>query len=179
MTEVTGIQDLKKFVEAILFTSQDPVSVDDIQGVVESFTPEKIREAVLEIQEEYNQDGHGIYIAEIAGGFQMCTKPELSSWLNEFHKIQIREKLSKPALETVAIIAYKQPITRSEIEAIRGVDVGGVLKTLGEKGLIHVLGKQKSPGNPFIYGTTQEFLHYFGLASLAELPELKELELKK
>jgi len=174
MAEEIDVQELKRIVEALLFSARDPVSIDEIRKVVEGFSPAAIRETILNIQTEYSNDKRGICIVEIAGGFQMCTKSELSSYLGMFHKIQVRQKLSRPALETVAIVAYRQPIVRSQIEAIRGVDVGGVLKTLIEKGLVRITGKKKGPGNPFMYGTTDEFLRYFGLAGLSQLPEVKK-----
>lgn len=170
------VKELKMVIEALLFTAQDPVSVDEIQEVAEGFAPRVIRETILKLQGEYESNERGIFITEIAGGFQMCTRAEFSPILKKFHQIDSRQRLSRPALETLAIISYKQPIVRSEIEAIRGVDVGAVLKTLLEKNLIKVMGRKKAPGSPIIYGTTGEFLRYFGLANLDELPEVKELE---
>ncbi len=178
MAETMDVKELRNVIEALLFTAQDPVSVDEIQKVVEQFAPEVIRETILSLQKEYDSDGRGICIVEVAGGFQMCTRAELSPILRKFHQIENSEKLSRPALETLAIIAYRQPVVRSEVEAIRGVDVGGVLRTLLEKSLIRVMGRKKTPGSPLIYGTTEEFLHYFGLAGLDKLPEVKELEVK-
>lgn len=172
------VKELKMVIEALLFTAQDPVSVDEIQEVAEGFAPRVIRETILRLQEEYDNE-RGIHIAEIAGGFQMCTRAEFSAILKKFHQIDSCQRLSRPALETLAIISYKQPIVRSEVEAIRGVDVGGVLKTLFEKNLIRVMGRKKAPGGPIIYGTTGEFLRYFGLANLDELPEVKELVASK
>ena len=172
------VKQLKMVIEALLFTAQDPVSVDEIQEVAEGFAPRVIRETILKLQGEYESNERGIFITEIAGGFQMCTRAEFSAILKKFHQIDSRQRLSRPALETLAIVSYKQPIVRSEVEAIRGVDVGGVLKTLLEKNLIKVMGRKKAPGSPIIYGTTGEFLRYFGLANLDELPEVKELEVK-
>ena len=172
------VKELKNVIEALLFTAQDSVSVNEIQRVVEQFPPEVIRETILNLREEYDSNGRGLCIAEIAGGFQMCTKAEFSPILRKFHQVESSEKLSRPALETLAIIAYRQPVVRSEVESIRGVDVGGVLRTLVEKNLIRVTGRKKTPGGPLIYGTTEEFLRYFGLASLDKLPEVKELEVE-
>ena len=169
---------MKKIVEAFLFTAHSPISTSEIHEVLEEVEPRNIREAVVELQEEYDRGESGIRIVRIANGFQICTRPELSSWLKKFHQIGSRQKLSKPALETLAIIAYRQPIVRSEIEAIRGVGVDYVLKTLLEKSLIRIMGRKKVVGAPLIYGTTEEFLRYFGLASLSELPEVEELEVK-
>lgn len=171
-------EELKNVIEALLFTARGPISVDEIQRVVEQFPPAVIKETIFKLRNEYEINRRGICIAEIAGGFRMCTRAEFSPFLRKFHQIESSEKLSKPALETLAIIAYKQPVVRSEVEAIRGVDAGGVIGTLLQKGLIRVMGRKKSPGTPLIYGTTDEFLHYFGLANLDGLPEMKELEVK-
>ncbi len=170
--------ELRQFIEALLFTVHDPISIDQIREVIEEVSPARIREAIVSLQGEYSEVKRGICVTEIAGGFQMRTVPEGSPWLKKFHQIETREKLSKPALETLAIIAYKQPIIRSEIEAIRGVGVDHVLKTLVEKKLIKTLGRKKVVGAPIIYGTGEEFLRHFGLASLAELPEVGKLEVK-
>ncbi len=170
--------ELRQFIEALLFTVHDPISIDRIREVIEEVEPKRIREAIVSLQGEYGGDKRGICITEIAGGFLMRTAPEVSPWLKKFHQIETREKLSKPALETLAIIAYKQPIIRCEIEAIRGVGVGHVLRTLLEKKLIKTMGRKKAVGAPIIYGTGEEFLRHFGLASLAGLPEVGNLEVK-
>jgi segregation and condensation protein B len=170
--------ELRQFIEALLFTAHDPISIDRIREVAEEVKPAKITETIVSLQREYGGDKRGIRITEIAGGFQMRTAPEVSPWLKKFHQVETREKLSKPALETLAIIAYKQPIIRSEIEAIRGVGADYVLKTLLEKKLVKTMGRKKVMGAPIIYGTGEEFLRHFGLASLAGLPEVGKLEVK-
>ncbi len=175
---IMDAKELKKVIETLLFTAQQPVSVDEIHKVIEESGPEVIRETILKLKEEYEVSERGICINEIAGGFQMSTRGEFSAIVRKFHHIEDRQKLSRPSLETLAIIAYRQPVLRSEVETVRGVDVGGVLKTLLEKSLIRVMGRKKAPGNPLIYGTTEEFLRYFGLASLDELPEVEKLKVE-
>ena len=171
-------QILKKIIEALLFTAHDPISPKQICEVIEETESAAVKDTIEKLREEYGKQERGIFIDEVAGGFQIRTIPEVSQWLKKYHQIGKYEKLSMPALETLAIIAYKQPIVRSEIEAIRGVGVDYVLKTLLEKKLIKVRGRKKAVGAPIIYGTGEEFLRYFGLGSLAELPDVKELEEK-
>ncbi len=172
-------QILKKIIEALLFTACDPVSPKQICEVIEETESARVKAAIEKLREEYGKQEHGIFIDEVAGGFQIRTIPEVSLWLKKYHQIGKHEKLSRSALETLAIIAYKQPIVRSEIESIRGVGVDYILRTLLEKKLVKVRGRKKAVGAPLIYGTGEEFLRYFGLGSLAELPDvrpLKELE---
>ncbi|HCU25808.1 MAG TPA: SMC-Scp complex subunit ScpB [Deltaproteobacteria bacterium] len=133
-----------------------------------------LQAALQELAAEYRANpSRGIVLAEVAGGWQFRTRPENAALLQQFYQAK-PTKLSKPSLETLAIVAYRQPIIRAEIDAIRGVDSGGVLKTLLEKNLIRIVGKQDDPGKPMLYGTTQDFLELFQLKSLQELPTLKE-----
>jgi segregation and condensation protein B len=115
-------------------------------------------------------------LAEVAGGYQLATRPEHFEWIRKFKTVKTTTRLSKPALETLAIVAYKQPITRSEVEAIRGVNIGGIMRNLMERRLVKIVGKKDVPGKPMMYGTTQEFLQYFGLNDLSGLPTLKEFQ---
>jgi segregation and condensation protein B len=115
-------------------------------------------------------------LAEVAGGYQLATRPENVSWIRKFKSVKVSAKLSKPALETLAIVAYKQPITRMEVEAIRGVNIGGIMRNLMERRLVKIVGKKDVPGKPMLYGTTLEFLQYFGLKDLSALPTLKEFQ---
>ncbi len=170
------VKELKRIIEAILFTSHNPVLIEEIRNVVPEVDPRNIKDAVAELQSELDSAGRGVCVNAVAGGYQMCTKPELSGWIKKFHQVERKEKLSRAALETLAIIAYKQPVIRSEIEAIRGVGVDYIMKKLLENELIRVMGRKKSVGAPLIYGTTDKFLSYFGLGSLAELPGVEELE---
>ena len=118
----------------------------------------------------------GIMLVEVAGGYQLATRPENAIWIRKFRSIKVTSKLSRPALETLAIVAYRQPITRTEVEAIRGVNIGGVVRNLMERRLVKIVGKKDVPGKPMLYGTTQEFLQYFGLKDLSSLPTLKEFQ---
>ena len=163
----------KQVLEALLFVSHGPLSVEQIQSVLEDLQPNEIRLLVEELKQEYVGQGHSFGITEVAGGFQITTHPVYAPWLRRLLKKTQGEKLSGPSLETLAIIAYKQPVTRQDIEVIRGVNVEGVLQTLLEKGLLRTEGRKGAIGRPLLYGTTKEFLEYFGLNSLEELPSLE------
>jgi segregation and condensation protein B len=135
-----------------------------------------IKEAVEELIKEYAERGGALVIERVAGGFQMRTRVEHAPWIKKLYKIGVR-KISRPAMESLAIVAYKQPITRGELESIRGVDSGGVLGTLMEKRLIKIVGRKEAPGRPPVYGTTKEFLETFDLKNLSHLPGLKDIEI--
>lgn len=167
--------EAKRIVEALLFVSDKPVSIDTLKEVLKDIEPADIRAVTEELNGEYASSGRSFSIKEIAGGFQMLTDPIYSKWISAMFK-RGPDKLTGPSLETLAIIAYKQPLTRSEIEAIRGVNVDGVLRTLEERSLIKTKGRVDGPGRPILYGTTSEFLQHFGLRSLEELPKLKEFQ---
>ncbi len=166
-------QEGKAIIEALLFVCGDPVSFDRLHDVV-GIERERLMFLVLELKKEYEQAERGLAIVEIAGGYQMITRPEVGAWVKEMEKGKVTARLTRPGLETLAVIAYKQPVTRAEIEMIRGVDAAGVLKTLMERKLIRMLGRKEVPGRPMMYGTTRQFLQYFGLPDLAALPTLKE-----
>ena len=165
----------KRIIEAVLFVSDKPVSIMTLKDVLKDIEPTEIRECVEELNNEYNSSERSFSIREIAGGFQMLTDPVYSSWITSLYK-KPSDRLTGPALETLAIIAYKQPLTRSDIEIIRGVNVDGVLHTLEERSLIKTRGRVDGPGRPILYGTTNEFLQHFGLKSLEDLPKLKEFQ---
>jgi segregation and condensation protein B len=165
----------KKVIEALLFVSDKPVSIDALKDVLTDVEPTGIRAIIEELNGEYSSSGRSFAIKEIAGGFQMLTDPIYSRWISALYK-RPPDRLSGPSLETLAIIAYKQPLTRSHIELIRGVNVDGVLHTLEERNLIRSRGRLDAPGRPILYGTTTEFLQHFGLKSLDELPKLKEFQ---
>lgn len=168
------IGDCKPIVEALLFLSGEVLSVQDLREVLE--LPEsEIRSAVQNLMDEYRTRNTGLSIVEIANGYQMVTNPEYAEWIRKFRRIHTSTRLSMPALETLAIIAYKQPIIKAEIEEIRGVNSESALRTLSERRLIKIMGRKEAPGRPFLYGTTREFLQYFGLKDLTELPTLKDL----
>jgi len=135
----------------------------------------EIKRIMGELISDYRDRDGGIHIVEIANGYQMVTNPRYAPWIKKFMGAQPSNKLSMPALETLAIIAYRQPIIKAEIEQIRGVNSDGVIKTLLERRLIRIMGRKEAPGRPLLYGTTREFLQYFGLKDLTELPTLKDL----
>jgi segregation and condensation protein B len=146
-----------------------------LKDVLKDLEPTEIRDCIEELNGEYNSTERSFHIKEIAGGFQMMTDPVYSTWISALYK-RPPDRLTGPALETLAIIAYKQPLTRSDIEVIRGVNVDGVLHTLEERSLIRTRGRVDAPGRPILYGTTAEFLQHFGLRSLEDLPKLKEFQ---
>ena len=164
---------IKKIVEALLFVSQKPLTIDDLKQALDGLKEDEIKKTIEELREDYTKDERSFGIAELAGGYQIVTNPEFAPWISKlFRRDEMR--LSAPSLETLAIIAYKQPLTRSEIEKIRGVNVEGVLKTLVDKNLIKIRGRKDAPGRPITYGTTDEFLKRFGLKGLEQLPKLHD-----
>jgi segregation and condensation protein B len=176
--EPNDLKKIKSIIESILIVSAEPLSVEDIKKTVgESWeiTPKEIYLLLQELKTEYVETLRGYQIAEIAEKFQLCTDPQNADWVKKFLQVKNAEGLSKPALETLAIIAYRQPITKLEIEGIRGVNVDGMIKKLIEKSLIKTRGKKEILGHPFLYVTTEKFLEYFGLRSLDDLPQKEEL----
>lgn len=170
-----NIQDNRKSViEALLLASEKPLPLEQIRVVLDNLDALETRRLVEELKVEYEQSNRGMRIAEIAGGFQMITAAVFAPFLKKLFKDRNAEKLSKPALETLAIIAYKQPLTRTEIELLRNVNVDGVVKSLVDKNLIRIAGRKKAPGRPCVYGTTRQFLEHFGLKSLEDLPKIEE-----
>ncbi|MFH1778062.1 MAG: SMC-Scp complex subunit ScpB [Candidatus Omnitrophota bacterium] len=167
-----NITDIKKIIEAILFVSNRAVTLDQLKAVITDVELKDIKAAITSLKEDYQQNHHGIHLMEVAGGYLLCTDPFCEPWLKKLFKSKQIVRLSGPSLETLSIIAYKQPVTRPEIEIIRGVNVEGVLKTLMERGLVMIKGRRESPGRPIVYGTTEQFLEYFGLKSLKDLPPL-------
>lgn len=167
-------KEIKGIVEALLYVSGEPISIERIKNVLEEVEKGKIREIVWELQHEYDMRLSGLRIAEVAGGFQIATRPEVAVWIKKLKKVKQSARLSKPSLETLAIIAYRQPVVKAEIEDIRGVDSTGVIKGLLDKHLIKIIGRKDVPGRPILYATTREFLQYFGLRDLSDLPTLKE-----
>ncbi|MDI6827081.1 MAG: SMC-Scp complex subunit ScpB [Armatimonadota bacterium] len=175
MTNQEGIVPngkLKNILECMLFVSPQPLVVKQVAQSLELDEAE-IEKAIHELRLDYN--GRGLQIVRIAGGYQMCTRPEYADDIAKLLKPE-RVRLSRAALETVAIIAYRQPITAPEIEAIRGVNSDGVLHTLLERGLVKQVGRKETVGRPILYATTEEFLNHFGLNDLSELPELEDVE---
>jgi segregation and condensation protein B len=166
---------LKPILESLLFVADEPLALDRLAEMLTEADKSAIRNALRDLAEEYDRRDGGICLTEVAGGFQIRTRPEYHPWVRQLLKPP-PSRLSRPALETLAIIAYKQPIIRADIEHIRGVDCGGVLRMLLEKKLIRVLGRRDIPGRPMIYGTTRHFLEVFELKDLKDLPSPKEIE---
>ena len=169
---------VKSIIEALLFVSKRPLRIREIKQVLDENV--KLRESEIlalieELKINYIQEQKCFRIVEVANGFQLRTQPEYASYIMRLFKYDQDERLSQPALETLAIVAYRQPITRVNIEKIRGVDVGGILRMLYERGLVMILGRKEVPGRPLIYGTTQSFMEHFGLKSLEDLPKAAEL----
>jgi segregation and condensation protein B len=171
---MSGDKENKSAIEALLFLSGEVMTAASLKDVLE-VTESETRRLVGELVAEYRERNSGVLIVEIAHGYQMVTNPEYAEWIKKFRSTHTSNKLSMPALETLAIVAYKQPIIRAEIEQIRGVNSDSAIKTLYEKRLIKIMGRKEAPGRPFLYGTTREFLQYFGLKDLTELPALKDL----
>ncbi|MBU1259643.1 MAG: SMC-Scp complex subunit ScpB [Planctomycetes bacterium] len=164
-------------IEAILFASDEPLSAERLGAIAEfNGTATQIRKYIETLNEQYCQNGRAFRIEEIAGGFQMMTLPEYNNWLKNLLRQRADNKLSPAALETLAIIAYKQPIIRADVEAIRGVACGEMLRSLMYKGLVKIVGKAEVLGRPLLYGTTKKFLIVFGLGDLKDLPKAEELK---
>lgn len=165
----------KAVIEALVFLSSKPITVTEIKAVT-SFQPDEIRKLAGELIEEYKERDGGLLMGAVAEGYRMHSSPECAEWTRKLTQQSSSQKLSLPALETLSIVAYKQPITKAEIEAIRGVNADGVVKSLLERRLIKIAGKKEAPGRPILYTTTREFLEHFGLENLSSLPTLKDLE---
>jgi segregation and condensation protein B len=166
----------KAVIESLIFVSESPLSPDQIKEVLgEEVSKKEIERLLFELQEDCERTQRGVTLVEVAEGFQFRTRPQHAAWIKKLKKTK-PVALSRPALETLAIVAYKQPIVRADVEKIRGVDSGGVLRTLLERKLIRILGKKDVPGKPLVYGTSKQFLEMFGLKDLSSLPTLKDLE---
>ena len=166
--------DIKKIAEAILFAADSSVPLDRLTDIIEEAERREIREALKELSEQYDSEERPYVLSEVAGGWQIYCRPEYSKWIRELHKGRIPTRLSQAALETLAIVAYKQPIVRAEIETIRGVDSSGVLATLMRRDLITIAGRAPGMGRALMYRSTKEFLRYFGLNFVTDLPRLEE-----
>lgn len=171
--------DAKQIVENLLFITDRPLKPSRIAEVVETVNAKRVLEIIQELAKEYEDTGRAIRILEVGGGYQMCTKPEYGRWVRRLYNEKMTTRLSNAALETLAIVAYKQPVTRAEMEMIRGVDVAAPLEKLLERGLVRVLGKRDTIGRPMVYGTTDEFLRLFGLNKISELPDLQVFAAKQ
>ncbi len=175
-TEAIDARELKAILEAILFVSPEPVPVARLLSILGTVSKAKVVQALGILTHDLDQDGRGIQLVQIAGGYRLVTKQEYGPWLKRMDKAKAAQKLSRSALESLAIIAYKQPLVRSEIEEIRGVETSGVLRTLCERKLVRIVGRKDVPGRPIMYGTTKFFLEHFGLQDLSQLPPLREFK---
>ncbi len=179
LQDILSGEDYKRIIENLLFITDRPLTLAKLSQLAQVNDIALTGELVRMLQQEFAQTNRAIAIVEIGGGFQMSTKPEYGRWVRQLFNEKSSTKLSNAALETLAIIAYKQPITRAEIESIRGVDIVGPLEKIMERGLVKIVGKKDVPGKPLVYGTTEEFLRLFGLNSLSQLPELKSFATKE
>jgi len=166
---------LKSILEAMIFVSEQPISLERMAGVLTDCTRKDLKEVLNELEREYEERGGALEIVQVANGYQFRTRAEFAPWIGKMRQ-QRFARLSRAALETLAIVAYRQPVTRAEAEAIRGVDSGAVLGTLLERRLLRILGRKEVPGRPILYGTTPEFLELFGLRNLKDLPTLREIK---
>jgi len=174
--EALDDESLKKVIEALIFASDKPLSIKQIKDILGDVDTRLIRKLINELKDEYTKHRRSFNITEVAGGFQFATDSTYGRWLKKLYKIKQTDYLTGPSLETIAIIAYRQPATKAEIEFIRGVSVDGVISSLLQKGFVRIVGKKDVVGRPFLYGTTALFLQYFGLNSIEELPVLSEFK---
>jgi segregation and condensation protein B len=174
--EAIDARELKAILEAILFVSPEPVPVARLMSIVGTVSKAEVVQALGILTHDLDQQGRGIQLVQVAGGYRLVTKQEYGPWLKRMEKAKAVQKLSRSALESLAIIAYKQPLVRAEIEEIRGVETSGVLRTLCERKLVRIVGRKDVPGRPIMYGTTKFFLEHFGLQDLSQLPPLREFK---
>jgi len=167
--------EIKPILESILFVSESPVRLEALIEILPELSEEAILDGINQIKKDCEEGSRGVELVEVAGGYQFRTKPMWAEWVSRLKRVK-PIKLSQSALETLAIIAYRQPVIRPMIEEIRGVDSGWVLRTLLEKGLIKIMGRKDVPGRPILYGTTKAFLELFNLNTLLDLPSLKEIQ---
>ncbi len=168
------LSDVKAIIEALIFASPDPITPKTLAKVLDSEPKEHIAEALESLKEEWNQS-RGLELVEVAGGYQIVTRPELNEWVRRLFHDHSSQRLSVQALETLAVIAYRQPVTAPEVTEIRGVNASGVLGTLLERRLIKITGRKAVVGRPFLYATTHEFLDRFGLKDLSDLPNVEDM----
>jgi segregation and condensation protein B len=175
-TEAIDARELKAILEAVLFVSSEPIPIARLMSILGTVSRAEVVQGLGLLAHDLDQDGRGIQLVQIAGGYRLVTKQEYGPWLKRMDKAKAVQKLSRSALESLAIIAYKQPLVRAEIEEIRGVETSGVLRTLCERKLVRIVGRKDVPGRPIMYGTTKFFLEHFGLQDLSQLPPLREFK---
>ncbi len=169
-------KEMKKIIEALIFASDGPISGNRIRSTIEEIDTNQIQVIVDELNIEYEQQQRSFQIVHVAGGYQFVTRAEFASYIKKYYKGRSKSKLSRAALEALAIVAFKQPISRPEIDMIRGVNSDGVVKNLLERNLIQISGRSETIGRALLYSTTAEFLRYFGVNEVSELPKPKEIE---
>ncbi len=172
-------KEIQQIIEALLFASPEPLTQTEINAIFEPDVTElqaiNLEEIIEELRNKYNQNDNAFNIVNVAGGYQLVSRPEFEVFIRRLLKKSGRLALTKASLETLAIVAYRQPVNRYEIESIRGVDSSGVLKTLLSKNLIRIKGRDAGPGRPLLYTTTEKYLEYFGLSSLSDMPKISEI----
>ena len=168
------MSELKALVEALIFASPEPITLKALGKLLDQEPKEDIEAAIAAVKADYERPG-GLQVVEVAGGYQIVTRPELHEWVRRLFHERTTQKLSVAALETLAVIAYRQPVTAPEIADIRGVNTAGVLNTLVDRKLIKIVGRKAVVGRPFMYGTTHEFLERFGLYDVSDLPKVEDM----
>lgn len=171
-----SIAELQGILEALLFVSAEPLPLVRLVAAIGTVSKGEVEEALHHLGRALDQEGRGVRLVAVAGGYRLVTKQDYASWVKRLDKAKTAAKLSRSALESLAIIAYKQPLVRGEIEEIRGVETSGVLRTLLERKLVRIVGRKEVPGRPIMYGTTKFFLEHFGLSDLSQLPPLREFK---
>ncbi|MBS0149728.1 MAG: SMC-Scp complex subunit ScpB [Nitrospira sp.] len=171
-----SMDELQGILEALLFVSAEPLPVTRLVAAIGTVSRGEVEEALHHLGRGLEQEGRGVRLVAVAGGYRLVTKQDYASWVKRLDKAKTAAKLSRSALESLAIIAYKQPLVRGEIEEIRGVETSGVLRTLLERKLVRIVGRKEVPGRPIMYGTTKFFLEHFGLSDLSQLPPLREFK---
>ena len=166
--------ELKPIIEALIFASPEPLTMKTLYKLLDSEPQEDVDAALESVRKDYEHPG-GLHMVRVAGGYQIVTRPELHEWVRRLFHERSTQKLSVQALETLAVVAYKQPVTAPEMSEVRGVNTAGVIGTLVERRLIKVVGRKKVIGRPFLYATTQEFLTRFGLSDLSDLPNVEDM----
>lgn len=161
--------------EAVLFLAREPISTRKLAKLAKLADGTEARTLLKQLSKRYDQRGRALQVVEVAGGFQLLTRPHLAPWIGRLHGVAQEVRLSAPALETLSVVAYRQPVVRAEIEAIRGVQCGEILRVLMERDLLRIVGRADELGRPFLYGTTKKFLQVFGLRRLEQLPEIDQI----
>ncbi|HYV18160.1 MAG TPA: SMC-Scp complex subunit ScpB [Verrucomicrobiae bacterium] len=165
---------LRSILEALIFAAEEPLTLDDLEELFPGAPKEELQQALDDVTSRWETEDRGLQVLRVAGGYRLTTRPDLGEWVRALFRARNRRRLSGAALETLAIVAYRQPITTPEIQQLRGTDPAGVLQTLLDRRLLKVVGRKKVVGKPMMYGTTPEFLTHFGLNTLADLPTLEE-----